>query len=177
MTGPVIWITGLSGSGKTTLALEVSSQLRKLGLPVMLLDGDVLREIFDQTRAYESGDRLSLAFKYSRLCQSIASQGIAVVIATISLFSEIHSWNRKNHTYYFEIFLNVGIQELRRRDSKGLYRAFDAGEISDIAGLDLPVDYPENPDITIEDNSSISISDLAAKLIKQIHSKGLVNAK
>ena len=35
-------------------------------------------------------NRLKLAYKYSRLCKLISKQGATVVIATISLFKEIH---------------------------------------------------------------------------------------
>ena len=45
-TAPVLWITGLSGSGKTTLAKEVYRILKSRDLPVILFDGDELREIF-----------------------------------------------------------------------------------------------------------------------------------
>ena len=43
----VIWITGLSGSGKTTLATLVTDSIKQSGTPVIMLDGDILRECFD----------------------------------------------------------------------------------------------------------------------------------
>ena len=42
----VIWIIGLSGVGKTTLAAKVLELLRENNNNVILLDGDVLREVF-----------------------------------------------------------------------------------------------------------------------------------
>ncbi|NCY22974.1 adenylyl-sulfate kinase, partial [bacterium] len=68
-------------------------------------------------------------------------------IATISLFREVHQWNRQNLPGYFEIYLKVPIEELRRRDSKGIYKKFDTGEIQNVAGLDLQVDEPAKPDL------------------------------
>jgi cytidine diphosphoramidate kinase len=47
---------------------------------------------------------------------------------------------------YFEAYLRVPLEELRRRDPKGIYRRFDAGEINNVAGLDLHIDEPEAPD-------------------------------
>jgi adenylylsulfate kinase len=149
--GKVFWITGLSGAGKTTLALELVKRLRSEGVPVIFLDGDKLREVFGAASFNEKNHgregRLALAMQYVHLCRVLAGQGFTVVIATISLFREVHQWNRQNLPGYFEIYLKVPIEELRRRDSKGIYKKFDAGEIQNVAGLDLQVDEPIKPDL------------------------------
>ena len=46
MAGQVIWVMGLSGAGKTTLANELTARLRQGGLQPILLDGDILRNLF-----------------------------------------------------------------------------------------------------------------------------------
>ena len=43
----VIWIIGLSGAGKSTLANDVARKLREKGKPVAEVDGDVIRDIFN----------------------------------------------------------------------------------------------------------------------------------
>ena len=90
----VIWITGLSGSGKTTIANKLTSLLRKDGKPVIMLDGDLLRKAFgtliDNKKKFSSKTRFELAMCYAKMCKQIASQGIYVVIATISMFHKIH---------------------------------------------------------------------------------------
>ena len=145
-SGSVVWITGLSGAGKTTLAEKISSDLRSSGWTVVLLDGDVLREALGIEMQHNTEDRLALAKKYSRICQMLASQGFIVVIATISLFREIHYWNRQNLPGYIEIFLKVPMSELKRRDPKGIYEKFQNGKVKNVSGLDLPVDEPLNAD-------------------------------
>ena len=42
----VIWIIGLSGTGKTTLATQVVEQIRQMNHKVVLLDGDLIRDLF-----------------------------------------------------------------------------------------------------------------------------------
>lgn len=167
--GRVIWITGLSGAGKSTLASEVVNRLRALGDSVVMLDGDELREVFGAAAANAQNHgregRLALAFQYAHLCRVIAGQGLTVVIATISLFREIHTWNRANLPGYFEVYLKVPMEELRRRDTKGIYRRFDAGEIADVAGLDLSIDEPEAADWVVEFDLSRPVNAVAENLM------------
>ena len=151
-----IWITGLSASGKTTLANIVSDRLRARGVPLIMLDGDNLREILGETAHYEREDRKQLAFLYARLVQSMSKQGIVVVIATVALFKEVHEWNRKNIEGYFEVFLDVPFNELRRRDPKQIYKRFDEGKINNVAGLDFSIDTPVDPDLHLVFDSNVT---------------------
>ena len=159
--GNVIWITGLSGSGKSTLASLVVRMLRDENRLVISLDGDELRKVFSTEAANSQNHgrdgRMSLAMQYANLCRILAEQGFTVVIATISLFNEVHAWNRKNLPKYFEVYLKTPIDELRRRDPKGIYRRFDTGELTHVAGLDLPIDEPEAADLLVEFNPERSV--------------------
>jgi adenylylsulfate kinase-like enzyme len=152
-TGSVVWITGLSGAGKTTLALEVVRRLKENTANVVMLDGDELREVFGavapNTQNHGRDARLALAMQYAHLCKVIAAQGITVVIATISLFKEVHAWNRANLPGYFEVYLKIPLEELRQRDPKGIYKRFDAGALTNVAGLDLIIDEPLAADLVI----------------------------
>jgi adenylylsulfate kinase-like enzyme len=175
--GRVIWITGLSGAGKSTLAHEVVAKLRESDEAVVMLDGDELREVFGAVAANANNHgrkgRLALAMQYAHLCRVIAKQGLTVVIATISLFREVHEWNRANLPGYFEVYLKVPVEELRRRDPKGIYRRYDAGEISNVAGLDLAIDEPESADWVAGYSPDMDVQTLADKLIQQLMEKKL----
>lgn len=170
--GRVIWITGLSGAGKTTLAKETVRRLKSGGHAAVLLDGDELREIFGAVAASSANHgregRLALAFQYAHLCRLLASQGVTVVIATISLFKEIHAWNRENIPGYCEVFLKVPIEELQRRDPKNIYRRFRDGEISNVAGLDLPIDEPTSADFVFTHGPESQVGDIADELATYI---------
>ena len=163
----VIWITGLSAAGKTTLAKSFTKSLIDLGYPTIMLDGDILRECLDVKNLNTREDRQKLAFTYSRFAKMLSQQGIIVVVGTIALFKEIHSWNRENISGYFEVFLDVPLNVLKDRDPKGLYKRFDRGEIKDIAGLDISVDFPENSDLRIKYNKDSTPEILTETLLKE----------
>ena len=167
--GKVIWITGLSGSGKSTLGKEVVARLRSIDNTVLMLDGDEMREMFGANTVnnsnHERDERMALAMQYAKLCKLIARQGVTVVCSTISMFKEVHSWNRENQPNYFEVYLKVPFSELRNRDPKGIYRRFDSGELSNVAGLDLQVDEPKSPDILFEFEPNRKLSDMVEETL------------
>ena len=148
--GKVIWITGLSGAGKSTLAKGISAELKILGEQVIILDGDELRSILlEKTKEldrYARARRIELAMCYSKLCKNLANQGFTVVISTISMFTEIYSWNEENLPNYFLVYLDVPLDVREKRDPKGIYKGFRDGKIRNFVGLDQSFDEPIAPD-------------------------------
>lgn len=118
--GIVYWITGLSGAGKTTLGSLLYHDLKETGEKVVILDGDELREITNN-KDYSYEGRRQVAKQYSRICKMLSNQGIDVIICTISMYDEVREWNRRNIENYCEIYIEVPIDELIRRDQKQLY--------------------------------------------------------
>ena len=55
--GCVIWFTGLSGSGKTSIAHIVEDKLLEAGVPIEILDGDVVRENLSKGLGFSKEDR------------------------------------------------------------------------------------------------------------------------
>ena len=172
MTGQVIWITGLSGAGKTTLASQLNCCLRKNHLNPVLLDGDVLRNIFKTTTveqpSYSREARINLGLSYGLLCKTLSAQGFTVIIATISMYNEIYCWNRENLENYVEIYLKVPLEELYVRDPKKIYQRYKDGILKSVAGLDLTVDEPLSPDIVYDYTSTPFLWERPANLINDL---------
>lgn len=156
--GRVYWITGLSGAGKTTVGTKFYNYLKGKKDNVIRLDGDIMREVF-QNSDYSSEGRKALGYQYSRLCRMIAAQGIDVVICTIVMYDEVREWNRKNIENYKEIYLEVSMEELIKRDQKGLYTKAKSGDGTSLYGITLDVELPKHPDLVIENYGDISADD------------------
>ncbi len=163
--GRVFWITGLSGAGKTTLGRELWSRLRSAGRPVTFLDGDALRAAIADDLGHSADSRRASAMRNARLCRLLAEQGNDVVCATISMFHEVQRWNRENIPEYREIFLRVPIDELRRRDAKGIYAAAQRGEMSNVVGLDVPAETPEAPDLILDNYGSLDVASAVERIV------------
>lgn len=171
--GCVYWITGLSGAGKTTLAKCLYAHLKQEKPNLVFLDGDKLREVLDDASSHSLEDRFMLAMKYGRLCQLLASQGIDVICATISMFDKCREWNRSNLVNYFEIYIHVSLDVLKQRDQKKLYSRSISGEIAHIVGMDLPFEEPKNPDLIIENDGKKTPQELCDDIFKYLSIKGI----
>ena len=151
----MFWITGLSGAGKTTIGRELCSRLRSAGHPAVFLDGDSLREVISEDLGHSGSDRRRSAMRNARTCRMLAAQGIDVVCATISLFHAVQRWNRANIPGYSEIYLRVPLDELARRDVKGIYARANDGKLSNVVGLDVLAEEPETPDLVLDNHGDI----------------------
>ena len=161
------WVTGLSATGKTTLSKLLVDNFRASGRVVVHLDGDELRQVLSD-EAYTREERIALGMRYSRLCKLLTDQGINVVISVIGLFKELHTWNRENIENYIEIFIDTPLDELKKRDPKDIYKRFTSGKIKNVAGLDLKVDFPVNPDVCLKWSSSKTIDSMFQELLNNI---------
>lgn len=166
--GTVYWLTGLSGAGKTTIGHLLYDYLNLSKINLVFLDGDILREVFGNDLGHSLEDRKRSAQRNSRLCRMLANQGLDVICATISMFHECRQWNSDNILNYIEIYIEVPIEELIRRDQKQLYSRALRGEAKDIMGIDLPVEAPLNPDIILGNDGSKEALVLVDELIKKI---------
>jgi cytidine diphosphoramidate kinase len=170
MDGQVIWITGLSGAGKTTVAEALGRCFGKYGLKPILLDGDILRNVFNSTdetkKIYAREERVKLSHKYALLCKILSSQGLTVIISTISMYDEIYAWNRNNLPNYSEIYLKVPLKELRRRDPKNIYKNFISGTQANVSGLDVKVDQPIGAHLVINFKSGQTPQEIADIIFK-----------
>lgn len=169
--GRVFWISGLSGAGKTTVCHKLVEYLKTQHRSVVMLDGDELREAMSAASAYSRKERLQLAMRCAHLCHLISVQGLDVVIATISLFREVHEWNRSNIPGYMEIFLDVPMEELIRRDPKQIIARAAKGELKDFTGVDLAVEVPQVPDVHIQWEPGLTEVAALSRIVKHLKSE------
>jgi len=163
--GSLIWITGLSGSGKTTIGNALYLKLKQKYKNVVFLDGDSFREILGNDLGHNPKDRLENAYRIHRMCKFLVSQNIHVVCATMSLYKEIHELNRSEMRNYLEIFIECEIDELIKRDQKGLYSQAINGEQTNVVGVNLSFDKPQNSELTIDNTQQDALQEKVEKIL------------
>lgn len=150
----VIWIIGLSGSGKTTILDKVYNEISLKAKHIVKIDGDIIREVFNNDLGHTIEHRKRNAKRISKLCQFLENQKILVMCSILSAFEDDRNWNRENLINYKEIYIKTPKKILIERDSKGLYKKHIAGDIDNVVGFDIPFQEPKKPDLVIENNGS-----------------------
>ena len=162
----VIWITGLSGAGKTTFATALYNYLKPKHHNVILFDGEVFRDIFEDY-GYERENRIKSSIQFNALIQFLEKNDLILIAATISAFDEIYKLNRKNFQNYFEIYIHCDFNELVRRDKNGLYSGALKGEIKNVVGVDIPFEEPQ-AHFVLENSELGGIPEKSARLCREV---------
>ncbi|MBP2325008.1 adenylylsulfate kinase-like enzyme [Kibdelosporangium banguiense] len=169
MTAGVVWITGLAGAGKSTVAAHVRDRLLAMGQLPVLLDGDALRAMLPYTPGYSRDERLKLARYYARLARELAEQGHLVICATVSLFHEVHEWNRRAIPGYIEVWLRVPVAQLRDRGCRT--ELYETAE-QDVVGMDTLAEFPQGPDLVIDNYGPATPEAAADRIIAALDVSG-----
>jgi|TARA_B110000483_G_scaffold230640_1_gene296059 adenylylsulfate kinase len=166
----LLWITGLSGSGKTTISNIIYNNLQKNYSNIILLDGDVLRKKLKikSSGSFSNNYRTKVGLKYVNLCKRyVNNRNKFVIIATMALISKVQNEYKKIKNN-FDIFLDVPIKELRKRDPKKLYKKFENKKINNMVGLDIKYDKPHKPSLYIKWKKSLTAFKISKKILELI---------
>lgn len=166
--GIILWFTGLSGSGKSTLAEHLAPELRSRGRNVEVLDGDEVRTNLSKGLGFSKEDRDTNIRRIGYVARLLARNGVAVITAAISPYAEIRDEIRAGiaaePVEFVEIHVDCSIEELTRRDVKGLYEQALRGEIQNFTGISDPYEAPRNPEVRVNSETQTEQESLRAIL-------------
>jgi len=155
MNYPVFWIFGLSGSGKSTLSNLILKEFPQ----IKYIDNDILKKKFK--KSFDKETRVKTVDNL-RLLALEESKKYPILINKITPYEEMRSRNRKLLPNYYEIYLRCPIEEVIKRDVKGLYKKAKMGQIHHMIGISKHIDdifeEPNNSDIIIDTTKSIEYS-------------------
>ena len=174
--GCVVWFTGLSGSGKTTLADEVARRLRKKGLAVKRIDGDVARATFSSDLGFSKEDR-DENNKRAAYAASWGATDSIVLASFISPYKKQRDYTRSICENYIEIFVDCPLCICQERDPKGLYAKVKRGEIKSFTGVhkDAPYEAPRQGEYDLIINTfGHSVDKCAKKVMKMLKESGVI---
>lgn len=161
-----LWFTGLSGAGKSTLSRKLERKLWDMGLQVYVLDGDNLRHGLNKDLGFSPESRHENIRRAAELAAIMNKAGFIVLAAFISPYAlDRETAASVIGPAFKEVYVDADVSVCRKRDPKGLYARYDAGEIRGLTGVDAPYEFPQLPDIQIyssEESPEESVNRLTA---------------
>lgn len=170
-TGFIIWFTGLSGSGKTTIARILEQRIRASGRKFESLDGDVVRTNLSKGLGFSKEDRDTNIRRIAFVAQLLTRHGVAVISAAISPYRAVRDEAREMIGNFVEVYVQCPLDELVRRDVKGLYAKAIRGEIGNFTGVSDPYEEPLHPEVVVQtDHESVTSS--VERILAALEAKG-----
>lgn len=164
--GRAVWFTGLSGSGKSTLSSMLKQELESRGMPVVLLDGDLLRQGLNRDLGFSAVDRAENIRRAGEVARILCDEGHTVLAAFITPLESLRKAVRSifPEDRYLEIFLDCPLRVCEARDPKGLYVRARRGDIPEFTGVSSPFEEPAGSDLIVSTESQSARESLEAVL-------------
>jgi len=171
--GFAIWLTGLPSSGKTTIAKSFKILLLEREVTVQLLDSDDLRQKLTPNPTYLPEERTWFYDMVTFLAELLTDNGVNVIIAATASRRAYLQAARARIERFAEVYVDCSTEVCRARDSKGLWKKADKGEIGFLPGVGEPFDPPESPEVRL-DTASLSIDEAAHTILNELDKKGFL---
>jgi adenylyl-sulfate kinase len=115
-----------------------------------VLDGDDVRRSLSADLGFSKQDRDANVRRIGYVAHLLSRNGVIVIAAAISPYRETRDEVRRTHEAPFiEVFVDCSVDELVRRDTKGLYSQALHGEIHNLTGISDPYEPPLAPEVTV----------------------------
>lgn len=169
--GFTLWLTGLSGAGKTTLADALAPVIRARTGRVEVLDGDVIRTHLSKGLGFSKEDRDTNIRRIGFVAQLLTRNEVPVIVAAISPYREVRDEVRREIGRFIEVHVDCSLDELVRRDVKGLYARALRGEIANFTGVSDPYEPPLSPEVVVQSERE-TVTESVAKIVARLDELG-----
>lgn len=168
-TGIVVWITGLPSSGKSKFAENLRERLVARGAQPLILDGDEVRAQLVPPPGYSDEERRRFYETLGNLAALLARQGSIVLVPATAHRRAYREHARSVAPRFFEVWVDVPLEQCRQRDKKGLYAKFAEGAVEHVPGEDAVYEAPQAPDvIATGGKDEVALAAVATKLVAWI---------
>ena len=172
--GVTVWFTGLSGAGKSTIAEGLIALLRENAVKAELLDGDIVRTNLSKGLGFSKEDRDTNIRRIGFVSNLLTRNGVVSIVSAISPYREVRDEVRADvGNNFLEVYVEASLDELVRRDVKGLYEKALKGEIANFTGVSDPYEAPLTPEVLV--NTEVeTVEESLGKVVAALEERGFI---
>ncbi len=173
----IIWFTGLSGSGKTTLSLALIKKLKKKKFKVLKLDGDNFRKKTSNKNSFSKLNIIKNNFEIIKYAKKKQNYQDFIIVSVISPLKITRLKAKKTFgKNYLEVFVRCPLNELVKRDTKGLYKLAREKKINNLIGYNSKILYEKTKYKKIIVNTKMNnLSQSTKKIIHHLNKELKIN--
>ena len=168
-----IWVFGRPAAGKTTTSELLLDLMHRMGHRVELVDGDVVRTLFDGNLGHSTTDKLAALHRLIWINQLLQKQGIITITATVVGSRHFRRIARANLTNPRFIYLDCPFKVAAERDNKNLYKRALMGELKHFYGVDLTYEIPVDYEMRV-DSASLNPDEIVGKITDHLKNTGIL---
>jgi adenylyl-sulfate kinase len=111
-----------------------------------------VRQGLNQDLGFSDQDRTENIRRIAHVAKLMMDAGLIVICAFISPFTQERRLARElaGKDHFVEIYLSTPLQICAQRDTKGLYKKADLGELKNLSGVGSDYEVPNQPEITLD---------------------------
>ena len=168
-----VLLTGLEGAGKSTLAYAVERRLFDAGRAIAVIDGKQMRQTISRDLGFTSADRSENVRRATGVARLLNDAGLIALCALMAPDAAVRAKAREaiGAERFLLVHVATPIEVCRSRDTSGIYRRAESGELGDFPGVSAPYEAPSDADLVV-DASTQSVEASADAVIALIETRG-----
>jgi ATP sulfurylase len=132
-------------------------------------------ELYSKGLGFSKEDRDINIRRIGYVARLLARSGGVAIAAAISPYREVRDELRAQTPNFVEVYVRCSLDELVRRDVKGLYSKALAGEITNFTGVSDPYEEPPHPEVAVDTQWQI-VAESVDAILRHLEGRGLVTA-
>ena len=140
---------GPSASGKSTIAQELYRKIQNQVSNLIIIDGDNIRDLFDNKYGYDAISRSKVTKRYIKLVKWLQNFEISSIVSVISPFEKDRIECKKSLIGYRQVYLKCSMEK-RLLEIKKTYTNLLKGLKKDVIDVDIPFDKSNIDDLIVE---------------------------
>lgn len=171
--GFTVWITGLPFTRKKETGRILAERLNMLGYKTAVLIGGQIRRQYEKKLGFTKEEIYKNIRRIAFECKLLSENGVIAIAVTISPFRDLRKECRQLIGRFVEVYQKCPLEILKKRDKKGLFQKAEEGKLQNVAGISMPYEESEHPEVVLETDKVRSFH-AASKILAKLQELGFL---